>query len=52
MDECGIHEYLQEYVYELSDELEYINDIYNAQTNELYKDDELTRVKSIILDNL
>jgi len=52
MDECGIHEYLQEYVYELSDELEYINDIYNAETNELYKGVELERIKLTILDNL
>jgi len=52
MDECGMHEYLQEYIYELSDELEYINDIYNAETNELYKGVELERIKLTILDNL
>lgn len=52
MGECEIHEYLQEYIYYLSDDLDYIYDVYNAETNELYKDDELSRIKSIILDSL
>ena len=36
MEEWQIHEYLQEYIYDLADELEYINDIYNYYTSKLY----------------
>ena len=50
--DCQIHEYLQDYIYDLSDELEYINDIYNAETNELYKGKELERIKSTILETI
>jgi hypothetical protein len=52
MDECQIHEHLQDYIYDLSDELEYINDIYNSETNELYKGKELERIKSTILETI
>ena len=52
MEECQIHEHLQEYIYDVHLELEYINYIYNSETNKLYKDDELSRIKSIILDGL
>jgi hypothetical protein len=52
MDGCQIHEYLLDYIYDLHLELEYINEIYNPETNKLYKDDELSRIKSIILDSL
>lgn len=52
MDDCQIHEYLQDYIYELSDELEYINDIYNSETNELYKGKQLEQIKSTILETI
>jgi hypothetical protein len=51
MDSYQIHEYLQEYIYDLSDIL-YINDIYNPETNELYKGKELERIKSTILETI
>ena len=50
--DCQIHEYLQDYIYDLSDQLEYINNIYNAETNELYKGKELERIKSTILETI
>lgn len=52
MCDYEIHQYLQEYIYDLSDELEYINDIYNYETNELYKGKKLNQIKSIILETL
>lgn len=52
MDECQIHEYLQDYIYDLNDELEYINHIYNSETNELYKGKELEQIKSTILETI
>jgi len=52
MGDCMIHQYLQEYIYDLSDELEYINDIYSYGTNELYKGKKLDQIKSIILETL
>jgi len=51
MDECQIHEYLQEYNYDLSDELDF-NYIYNSETNELYKGKELEQIKSTILETI
>ena len=52
MDDCQIHEHLQDYIYELSDELEYINHIYNPETNELYKGKQLEQIKSTILETI
>ena len=52
MEQWQIHQYLQEYIYDLADELEYINDIYNYQTDKPYKGKKLEQIKSTILETL
>ena len=52
MESCQMHEYLQEYIYDLADELEYIDDIYNYHTNKLYTGKKLEQIKSTILETL